>query len=79
MFGLDAEAGAEAFDAAASSPASTYRQIVEALGPEFEGGYFLYRFSDPTFLVADAVVPRRGPHGRSAAGARSMSAAGRVT
>ena len=56
MFGLDSEAGAEAFDAAALSPASTYRQIVEALGPGFEGGYFLYRFSDPTFLVADAVV-----------------------
>ena len=25
-------------------------------GPNFEGGYFLYRFSDPTFIVADAVV-----------------------
>ena len=30
--------------------------IVEALGPGFEGGYFLYRFSDPTFIVANAVV-----------------------
>jgi uncharacterized protein YbaR (Trm112 family) len=56
MFGFDSEADAEAFEAAASSPASTYRQIVEALGPGFEGGYFLYRFSDPTFIVADAVV-----------------------
>src|SRR5204863_8428329 len=27
-----------------------------ALGPAFEGGYFLYRFSDPTYLVAQAVV-----------------------
>ena len=35
---------------------STYREIVEALGPNFEGGYFLYRFSDPTFIVANAVV-----------------------
>ena len=25
-------------------------------GPKFEGGYFLYRFSDPTFIVANAVV-----------------------
>src|SRR6186997_198910 len=56
MFGLDAEADAEAFEAAAASTSSTYRQIVEALGPGFEGGYFLYRFSDPTFVVADAVV-----------------------
>jgi hypothetical protein len=29
---------------------------VEALGPNFEGGYFLYRFSDPTYVVASAVV-----------------------
>ena len=36
----------------ASSPHATYRDVVEALGPSFEGGYFLYRFSDPTYLVA---------------------------
>jgi hypothetical protein len=29
---------------------------VEALGPNFEGGYFLYRFSDPTYIVAEAVA-----------------------
>jgi len=56
MFGLDDEAHAAAFDAVASSPAATYRDTVEALGPNFEGGYFLYRFSDPTYLVAQAVV-----------------------
>jgi uncharacterized protein YbaR (Trm112 family) len=56
MFGLDDEARADAFDAVAASSASTYREIVEALGPTFEGGYFLYRFSDPTYLVAQAVV-----------------------
>jgi uncharacterized protein YbaR (Trm112 family) len=56
MFGLDDSARAEAFDAVAASPASTYKDIVDALGPGFEGGYFLYRFSDPTYLVAQAVV-----------------------
>ena len=56
MFGLDDDAHAAAFDAVASSPAATYRDTVEALGPNFEGGYFLYRFSDPTYLVAQAVV-----------------------
>ncbi len=56
MFGLDDEARAEAFDAVAASSTATYREIVEALGPGFEGGYFLYRFSDPTYLVAQAVV-----------------------
>jgi uncharacterized protein YbaR (Trm112 family) len=56
MFGLDDDAQAEAFDAVASSDASTYRDTVEALGPNFEGGYFLYRFSDPTYIVAEAVT-----------------------
>jgi len=41
-------------------PSATYREIVELLGAGFEGGYFLYRFSDPTFVVADAVVRALG-------------------
>jgi uncharacterized protein YbaR (Trm112 family) len=56
MIGLETDAEAEAFEAAAASPAATYRETVEALGPNFEGGYFLYRFSDPTYIVAQAVV-----------------------
>jgi uncharacterized protein YbaR (Trm112 family) len=56
MVGIDDAAQAEAFDAMAESPAATYRETVDALGPNFEGGYFLYRFSDPTYLVAQAVV-----------------------
>jgi len=56
LFGLDDPQHAEAFERTASSPDATYRQIVDALGPNFEGGYFLYRFSDPTFVVARAVV-----------------------
>ena len=56
MFGLDDDAEAEAFDAVASSDTATYRDTVEALGPNFEGGYFLYRFSDPTYIVAQAVA-----------------------
>jgi uncharacterized protein YbaR (Trm112 family) len=56
MFGLDDPAQSEVFDGVASSSDATYKETVEAFGPNFEGGYFLYRFSDPTFLVADAVV-----------------------
>lgn len=56
MFGLDRDDDAEAFDAVASSSSATYRETVDALGPNFEGGYFLYRFSDPTYLVAQAVT-----------------------
>ncbi len=56
MVGLESEADAEAFEATARSATSTYRDTVDALGPNFEGGYFLYRYSDPTYLVAQAVV-----------------------
>ena len=56
MFNLDDEAQAERFDEVASLDVGTYRDVVHTLGPNFEGGYFLYRFSDPTYIVADAVV-----------------------
>jgi uncharacterized protein YbaR (Trm112 family) len=56
MLGLDDERQAAAFEEAAASPVATYRDLVDALGPNFEGGYFLYRFTDPTYIVADAVV-----------------------
>jgi len=56
MIGVEGDREAAAFTAVAASDRSTYREVVEALGPGFEGGYFLYRFSDPTYLVAEAVV-----------------------
>ncbi len=56
MVGLEDAREAEAFDAIAASETATYRETVEALGPNFEGGYFLYRFSDPTYVVAQALV-----------------------
>jgi len=56
MFNLGDEAHAARFDEVASSHAAAYRDVVDVLGPAFEGGYFLYRFSDPTYIVADAVV-----------------------
>ena len=42
-------------------PLGTYREIAEGVGEQFEGGYFVYRFSDPTFVVADAVVRTLAP------------------
>jgi uncharacterized protein YbaR (Trm112 family) len=57
MFGLAAEGrDARPFEALAASPSATYHDIVKTLGPQFEAGYFLYRFSDPTYLVAHAVT-----------------------
>ena len=80
MFGLDDDAQAEAFDAVASSDTATYRDTVEALGPNFEGGYFLYRFSDPD--LHRRAGGRRARSARDRArrrrGARSTSAAARV-
>ena len=56
MFGLDDDRHAAAFEEVAAVETSTYQQLVDAFGPSLEGGYFLYRFSDPTYIVADAVV-----------------------
>ena len=57
MVGQDDEEAAGRFAQVCRSKSGTYREAVEALGPGFaENRYFLYRFSDPTFLVADAVV-----------------------
>jgi uncharacterized protein YbaR (Trm112 family) len=56
LVGLEEGSKAAAFDAMAASDTVTYREIVEALGPNFEGGYFLYRFSDPSYIVEQAAV-----------------------
>jgi uncharacterized protein YbaR (Trm112 family) len=56
MLGLLDDEHAVRFEAVARSDVATYRELVDALGPNFEGGYFLYRFSDPTYIVANAVV-----------------------
>jgi uncharacterized protein YbaR (Trm112 family) len=56
MFGLEDEAQALEFEAVAASNTATYRETVETLGRSFAGGYFLYRFSDPTYIVLNALV-----------------------
>ena len=56
MFGLDDEREAEQFDALITSDTATYRGIVDSLGEHLEGGYFLYRFADPTYIVGHAIV-----------------------
>ena len=59
MFGLDDQAGdavGERVDALIASRDATYRTIVDAFGEYIEGGYFLYRFADPTYIVGHAVT-----------------------
>jgi uncharacterized protein YbaR (Trm112 family) len=48
MVGFDDEPRTSKLAAAAQSEAATFRDVVQALGPDFEGGYLLYRFTDPT-------------------------------
>ena len=43
-----------------SGQRATYRSALETLSPNLEGTYFLYRFSDPTFLVSEAVLRSLG-------------------
>ena len=35
---------------------ATYQEALKILSPDAEGDYFLYRFSDPTYLTAEALV-----------------------
>lgn len=49
-------ARAERFQEASESPTVTYRELMETLDEDAEAGYFLYRFSDPSYVVADAVI-----------------------
>ena len=79
MFNLDDDAQAARFDEVASLDAATYRDVVEALGPTFEGGYFLFRFptrpsSSPTRSCGRWPVPSS-----RTAGARSTSVAAPAT
>jgi uncharacterized protein YbaR (Trm112 family) len=52
----DHEDRAELFMEVASGRTATFRELADTLGEELEGGYFLYRFSDPSFVTASAVV-----------------------
>jgi SAM-dependent methyltransferase/uncharacterized protein YbaR (Trm112 family) len=58
MLGLSEAERAERFDALLSNAAKppTFRAAVEVLSRDAEGVYLLYRFSDPTFLCARAVL-----------------------
>lgn len=60
LLGLDGER-AEAFRALlARDSALTYRDAIAVLSPDPEGTYFVYRFSDPTFVMAESVLGALG-------------------
>ncbi len=53
--GLDATR-ASAFHRLVEQDTATYRELLAVLSPDAEGTYFLYRFSDPTFVMAEALI-----------------------
>jgi uncharacterized protein YbaR (Trm112 family) len=56
LLGLDGARAAAFRDLRAHGDAVTYRQAISVLSPDPEGTYFVYRFSDPTFVMAEAVL-----------------------
>ena len=61
MLGLDEPERARAFrDLLARGDRLTYRDAIAVLSPDPEGTYFVYRFSDPTFVMAEAVLRALG-------------------
>jgi uncharacterized protein YbaR (Trm112 family) len=55
LLGLDA-AGAARLRALLQDGTATYRQALDVISPDAEGTYFVYRFSDPTFVLAETLV-----------------------
>jgi SAM-dependent methyltransferase/uncharacterized protein YbaR (Trm112 family) len=55
LLGLD-ETRAAAFRELQRRGRPSYAALVDVLSPDAEGTYFVYRFSDPTFLLAEAVL-----------------------
>ena len=53
----------EQFRTLLATPEVTYQSALKLLSVDAEGTYFLYRFSDPTFLVAEAIVRALTPYG----------------
>jgi hypothetical protein len=57
LLGLDSEDRQRDFRALLSQPGGgTYRTAQDVLSPDAEGTYFVYRFSDPTYLMSRAVL-----------------------
>lgn len=56
MLGMDEERRADLEALLARGDAASYQEAMAVLSPDPEGTYFIYRFSDPTFVMADAVL-----------------------
>ena len=71
LLGLTDVARASAFRRLlAPSAESTYRDALEVLSQDAEGTYFVYRFSDPTYVTAEALLRALGRQQSSTTGRR---------
>ncbi len=62
MLALDGARGVAFAALLARGTETTYRDAIEVLSPDPEGTYFVYRFSDPTFVMAEAVLRALAQH-----------------
>src|SRR6185369_15263974 len=66
LLGLDAD-GAGRLRTLLNGGRATYRDALEVISPDAEGTYFIYRFSDPTFVLAETLVRALGADRRRTA------------
>jgi len=64
VLGLDVSA-AERLHALLEGATATYRDALEIISPDAEGTYFVYRFSDPTFVLAETLIRAIGGTARA--------------
>ncbi len=60
LLGLDAARAAGLRALLDRDTPATYRELIAVLSPDAEGTYFTYRFSDPTFVMAEGVLRALG-------------------
>lgn len=68
LFGLEEQKQKQLQSLLSGERAMTFRNAMQIFRPDLEGQYFLYRFSDPTFLVSDAMLRAVGQDRRCSAG-----------
>ena len=78
VLGLDVSA-AERLHALLEGATATYRDALEIISPDAEGTYFVYRFSDPTFVLAEELVRAIGAGGRTARAIDLCGGSGHLT
>lgn len=71
LLGLEGARRAAFVERTAGARPPTYRDLLPLLCPDAEADYFLYRFSDPTFLLVEALLDVLGRGVRPAATGRA--------